>query len=206
MRAIIFWFDRWLSKRYGIYPIQNGKDSFMRIQLTRASHPVQLPGCEVKAANPILAMHLWNEYIPVIPPDGPDLGWARKVQRLFIGSLQAIAREMQSNPRLSDVQAVQAESVLLSLTGGERLIRRLGFVILPSHNPLGRFGEFWENLYTWSLMWAYNPVSLYNRHLLDLRREELWMAADEFVYRFGSNTGIRGSVEQDRVAVENDIL
>jgi hypothetical protein len=153
------------------------------------------------AGDPILAIHLWNEHLPLIPPAGPDMAWARSVQRSFIYSLQAIAEEMNKDPRLADVCAVQGESVLISLTGGEHLIRRLGFVILPAHNRLGRFGEFWENFYTWGLMWAYNPASLRNRHFSTLKKAELWMAADQFVRRYGLATVNRSSVEQERIKV-----
>lgn len=184
MRKVIFRFDGWLSQRYGIVPLPDVKECFLRIQLTTASHPIELPGCRIMAGEPILALHLWNERIPLLPPEGPDIAWARQVQRLFLSSLQAVACEIQRDPCLAEVRAVQAESVLLSFTGGERLVRRLGFVILPDRNRLGRFGEFWENFYAWWIMWAYNPVSLRHRSLLALRREEIWMAADEFVRRF----------------------
>ena len=199
MRKVIFWFDRWLSNQYGIYSVQDAEDCLLRVQITQARHPVGLVDLSLKAGEPILALHLWNDHLPQLPPDGPDMAWARSVQRLFIVSLQAVAREMQSDPRLADLGAVQGETVLISMTGGDHLIRRLGFVILPAHNPLGRFGEFWENFYTWGLMWAYNPVSLRNRHFSSLKREEMWMAADQFIRRFGSAAEAKSFVERDRI-------
>jgi hypothetical protein len=62
---------------------------------------------------------------------------------------------------------------------------RLGFVVRPCRNRLGRFGEFWENFYTWFLMWTFNPASLRGRSLPGLRRMEMWMAAEDFMQRFG---------------------
>ncbi len=173
----------------------------LRVQITRASHPMDLVDPSIKAGDPIVALHLWNDHLPLIPPSGPDMAWARSVQRLFISSLQAIAEEMQKDPRLTDVCAVQGESVLISLTGGEHLIRRLGFVILPSHNPLGRFGEFWENFYTWWLMWAYNPASLRNRHFSSLKRAELWMTTSQFIRHFGQATMNGSFVKQNHIQV-----
>lgn len=185
MRKVIYRFDGWLSRRSGIFQLPDEGECFLRIQLTRASHPVELPGCRVGIGEPILALHLWNEHIPLLPKEGPDMVWAKRVQRLFINSLHVVAREIQRNPRLVEVRAVRGESVLISFTGGDRLVRRLGFVVLPDQNRLGRFGEFWENFYTWWLMWAYNPATLRRRSLLALRREEMWMSVDEFVLRYG---------------------
>jgi hypothetical protein len=65
------------------------------------------------------------------------------------------------------------------------LATRLGFVVRPYRNRLGRFGEFWENLYTWFIMWTFNAASLHGRRLLGLRRMEMWIAAEDFVQRFG---------------------
>ncbi len=81
---------------------------------------------------------------------------------------------------------------------GEHVISRLGFSIVPCHNPLGRFGEFWENLYAWWLMDAFNPVSLNRRDLLHLHRTEFWMPAGEFLSRYGPPTA-----ESAATALEN---
>jgi hypothetical protein len=36
-------------------------------------------------------------------------------------------------------------------------------------------------------MWAYNQVSLENRHLLQLERTEVWMSAEGFVARYNTH-------------------
>ena len=69
-------------------------------------------------------------------------------------------------------------------SSGERLFTRLGFTVFPYQSPLGRFGEFWENFYTWALMWAYNAVSLRQRQLLALDRTESWITSGEFLRRY----------------------
>jgi hypothetical protein len=67
------------------------------------------------------------------------------------------------------------------------LLSWLGFVVQPYHSPLGSFGEFWENFYSWAIMWAYNAVSLRQRHLLQLRRSEFWMSIADFLRRYGAD-------------------
>jgi hypothetical protein len=65
-----------------------------------------------------------------------------------------------------------------------QMMQRLGFIMLPYHRPLGRFGEFWENLFSWWLMWAYNDSSLLRRSFWRLQRTEMWMTREEFLRRF----------------------
>jgi len=64
-------------------------------------------------------------------------------------------------------------------------MQRLGFMVLPYYRPFGAFGEFWENFYSWVLIWTYNPASMHNHHFLASRRAEIWMLADEFMKRYG---------------------
>ena len=105
----------------------------------------------------------------------------------MLGSLGEAARYLDCHPELGETRAVGGVTVLLA-TGGARLVRRLGFTVLPYHSPLGRFGEFWENFYTWVLMWTYNPASLRYHRIWSLRRKEFWMPAEEFRRRFGHET------------------
>ena len=64
-------------------------------------------------------------------------------------------------------------------------MQRLGFAVRPHHSALGRFGEFWENFYTWWVMWTYNPRSLDGRRLIRLERMEIWIQAENFLRRYG---------------------
>jgi hypothetical protein len=110
------------------------------------------------------------------------------MSRLFRGSLKAVARQMLTDPRLAEVRAVGGATALFSPegnTGALRLMQRLGFTVTPYQGPMGRFGEFWENLYSWWLMWTFNTVTLRHRRFLALRRAEIWMPAEGFVKRYG---------------------
>ena len=136
----------------------------------------------MRAGDPVLKLHLWNEHVPPIGPAGSDLAWAVSVRRMLIRSLRAAARWLASELGLANVRAIGGVTVLIS-AGGEggslRLMRRLGFDVFPYRGPWGRFGEFWENLYTWGLMWAFNTASL--RHKSLLRRTEVWMSLHTFL-------------------------
>jgi len=188
VREVIRRFDAFLSRQYGVFEFCQAEDCLLRLSLGKARRPMLLPGAEVPRGAPVLFLHLWNTRIPTIPPRGPDFNWAIRIQRMFIRSLGYAANYLKSNLDTEITQAVGGSTSLLSIpdrSGGVRLVERLGFTVLPYHSPLGRFGEFWENFYAWWLIWAYNPVSLRRRSLLGLRRVEIWMAACDFLSRYG---------------------
>jgi hypothetical protein len=103
---------------------------------------------------------------------------------------------LTTDPALAGVQALGGATVLVVAgrdSSPEKLFQRLGLELFPYHNPLGRFGEFWENAYTWALMWAYNGASLRHRHLLRLQRTEAWISTAAFLRRYGAK-----EAEKDR--------
>jgi len=189
MRALIRNFDSLLRRALGVFEFCDERECLFRLQLARASHDLCLSDdAEVRMGERVLMLHLWNEHVPPMGPAAPDLAWAVSVHRMLIHSLHRVAHWLAGQGALADVRAIGSVTVLI-LPGGNRgsmpLMRRLGFDVLPYRNPLGRFGEFWENLYTWGLMWTFNEASLRHRSLLRLRRAEMWMPADKFVQRYG---------------------
>jgi hypothetical protein len=190
MRALIRNFDTLVRRANGVFEVCDDEECLLRLQVARAPHALHLESQVVEAGAPVLVLHLWNEHIPPLPRAGPDLAWAVRGQRLFIQSLRATARQMQRDPRLAGVRAVGGATVLLSPRGNPHktgLVQRLGFSVTPYHGPLGRFGEFWENFYSWWIMWTFNAVSLRQRRLVRLRRVEVWITADRFLKRYGPN-------------------
>jgi hypothetical protein len=193
MRALVRRLDGLLRRANGVFEFCTQEDCVLRLQLRGAPHQLHLSdGVEVRAGDPVVMIHLWNEHVPPLGPDGPDLAWASRMGRMLLGSYRAVARWLADQPRMANVRAVGGVTVLISPHGGGgslRLMQRLGFEVLPYHvplgHPLGRFGEFWENLYTWWLMWAYNAASLRHRRLLRLCRTEFWMSARAFLERYG---------------------
>jgi hypothetical protein len=184
MRQIIRAFDRGLRRTLGVREFDADPECLLRIRRTRARRPLPLPGAVVPAGAPVLELHLWNERIPPISPQGADVAWAASIERRFLRSLRLLARHVQEEPGLREARALGGATVLAARPA-QGLIPRLGFHILPYRHPLGRFAEFWENAYTWALMWTFNQSSLRKRPLLRLRRSEIWMTAEDFLGRYG---------------------
>jgi hypothetical protein len=187
MRGLIRRLDAFLRRVKGVFEFCDAPDCLLRLAVGEAPRTLDLGNTVVAQGEPILELHLWNEHLPSPPPSGPDLTWATRLARLWVGSLRRAARYMRQDPRLAGVRAVRGVTVLIAPRdhpGGVHLMERLGFTVMPYRGPLGRFGEFWENLYTWGVMWAFNAVSLQGRQLIRLQRTEIWMPAEEFLRRY----------------------
>ena len=187
MKRTVRAFDHFLCRRQGVFVFWDNPDCLFRAQTTRASRTIVLPGTEIPTGVKVLGLHFWNEHIPRIPPEGPSFAQAVRGRRMIVSTFRALAREMRHDPRMEGIQALGGATVLFAAgdgSSGEKLFTRLGFTVSPHRNPLGHFGEFWENLYTWALMWAYNAVSLRQRRLLALHRTESWIASGEFLRRY----------------------
>lgn len=185
LRRLIRAFDCWVSQKSGIFIFSNDPYCILRAQVRKARHAVDLPGIHIEPGDAVLLLHLWNDHLPQMPLSGPDLAWANRTWRSFVRSLEHLAQYLQKHPEIQ-VRAVAGISALFTLDGdsGTRLMQRLGFSFLPYRSPLGKFGEFWENLYAWFLLWAFNPASRRSHRLFSLQRTEMWMERDEFIRRF----------------------
>jgi len=188
MRFLIRRFDAWVSRQRGIFDFSQEERCILRAEVCRARRDLKLPGISLNKGDMFIKMHLWNSHLPVIPEGGADLGWAAETWQRFRFSLRLLAGQIGNNPALSDVKAICGVSSLFSLHGdgsGARLMQRLGFVVIKNPSRLGAAGEFLENLYSWLLVWAYNPASLRSHTLPRLQRTALWMTAADLRQRFG---------------------
>jgi hypothetical protein len=188
MRAAIKRFDQFLREASGVFEFTDEDWCIFRLQLRAAPHDIRLcSGLFINEGEPILGLHFWNEQIPPLGRHGADVVWGAQVARLTIRSLRAIAAWVEGHPEVADRRVLGGATVLLDLEtvdGPANLIRRLGFEIFPFEGPLGRFGEFWENLYAWGLMWTYNGASVRRRPLASLRRTVIWMPVDDLLARY----------------------
>lgn len=189
LKGIIRHFDGWLSRIEHVEPFADGPLIILRLQDSVAAWDIPLTHGSVRAGSPVIVLHWWNDRLPPISSQGADLDWALQFQRCLLYSLKAAAHHLQNAPATNKVQAVGGNIVQIHLQDsdpGLRLLERLGFTVFPYHRPAGAFGEFWENFYTWLLMWTYNPGTLRSHSLLGLQRNEFWMTRKSFLEKFGA--------------------
>ncbi len=187
LRRIIRGFDDWLSLVEGVAPFTDDRGVILRAQAGTVAWTIPLSGGIIPRGSPVLMVHLWNERMPPIGAAGADLAWAIRTERALVYSFQEMGGYLGNSPRLHSVRAVGgviAQIHLQGPDGGRALLEHLGFTIYPYHRHLGAFGEFWENFFTWWLMWTYNPPSVHHRGMFDLQRGEFWMTREHFLRRF----------------------
>ena len=188
LRVIIRRFDNWLSHKDGVEPFTDDPQCILRIQIIQLDHDISFPDQTVHAGSKALSIHFWNEHMPLIPDDGPDLAYGLKFQRLIVYSMKLIAEHIEDRSALNDVKIVGGITTFVSreaADGGRKSFEHLGFTIFPHHRTLGAFGEFWENFYGWWLMWTFNPVSARYRKMQDMQHTEFWMTREKFMEKFG---------------------
>jgi len=165
----------------------------LRVALSYAGEDYTLSdGTVVRRGDPVGELHLWNERIPSMGSDGPDLAWGLRFYRRVVFSLRLLAAYVEGDPRFDSIVAFRGEPAFAVAdveAGLERFLRAAGFdlVRVPyASSRRGRFVEFWENFYTLMLIWTFNPASLRGKGLLRLRRYQLWMSRQTLRQRYGS--------------------
>jgi hypothetical protein len=177
-----------VRKSMHVYEFTDDPDCILRIQLTTSPRSVDFGTWQISKGDTILSIHAWNEKMPKIPEQGATIEWAIRLRRQVVHSFHKVAEELQMRGKYSLVKAIYGESTIFSFsehTGGLKMMQRLGFSILPYHSASGKFGDFWANLFSWWLMWAFNDLSLDTRHFKHLERTETWFQVDEFIQRYG---------------------
>lgn len=196
LRAAVRALDRFLSRRMALEELSDDPVCLFRGRPGTADHPLPVEeGRIVPEGSPVYEIHLWSERVPAMPSEGPDVRWAVSSLRRLQRSCRIVAGHLLEDPRLADARAVGGVTPFFAVAGGGRdggddpvargFFDRLGFTAHPHRHPLGRFGRFWENLYAWLLMWAYNPASVGHRKILGVRQTEIWMSREEFLRRHG---------------------
>jgi hypothetical protein len=145
-------------------------------------------GVMVEKSRLIGKLHLWNEHLPRMDEAGPSLEWATKTYRLWRASLKKLAAYLEDEPQFADIRAFRGEIAFFEKSlEGSALFERLGFDLVRADRKSGlkRFGEFWENLYTWWLIWTFNPGSLRRKDFFRMERAQLWISRQALLERYG---------------------
>ncbi len=180
--------DRWLRYRLGIYEYSTAERCLLRAERCRAEAPVELAdGVRVRAGDPLLRLHLWNERVPPMGPRGPSIGWARQIEQDLSVSLRELARHLAPEAGGDPVVAVCAHVHL----AGERqrlqmarIFGRFGFQMIPTERT-HRVRDFGESLLVALLAFATNPISLRNG-LLRRSCERVMISRAQLLRRYGS--------------------
>jgi hypothetical protein len=130
LESAVFALDRWLRQRRGVFEYSRDPHCLFRLEQRSADDALVLAdGTCVRAGAPVLALHLWNEHLPLMGRSGPTVAWAYKFCRAMRASLQELVRYLAQRPDLSDVRVLYAD---LRVSGDEHALR--------AGRSLGRYG------------------------------------------------------------------
>ncbi|MBU3887880.1 hypothetical protein [Methylosinus sp. KRF6] len=159
--------DAYLRRRQGVYEYSNLGQCLFRVQLVESTIDAILgDGTPLRRGAPILDLHIWNEHVPRTPQGGPNLGWARQLDRCIDASLRELAAHLARNRTLDGVSAVRGNLSLGAQSRSNQIARvasRFGFEQLPtprlSHKE--RLHWFGENILISMLVLAENASALH---------------------------------------------
>jgi hypothetical protein len=202
LSAFVSMIDRTLRLRQEIFEYSDCPRCVFRVQLATASCDIALAdGTFIYAGSRLINLHLWNEHVPPFPPQGPTLGWARRMCRDCETSLEELAAFIASNPALADVVAAGGKMMFGSTAQTElvaQFAERYGFVhaidTAARHSMAERLHLVGENILISMIVISHNPAAL-RTDWLRRDRVPLYIRRSELLRRFGSRE-IQASAHQ----------
>ncbi len=182
-----------LLRRYlHIYEFSQDEECLFRLAIRRSANELTLSdGTRVSKWDTIGELHLWNEHIPLIPEEGPNLAWALAFQRRLSRSFGALAAYVESDSQLHGIQAFRGQIFFggpYELAQMTHMAEHWGFDLVTKDDSDGLWRHlvgFGENVYSWGLIWAFNPTSAKGRDPRRLRRDELWISRRILISKYG---------------------
>lgn len=197
LRRPIIALDKTLRRQAGIVEFTDREDCILRMGIIPAPHPMTLSdGTELGPGDRIIDLHLWNEHIPDVEPDGPSLRWGRWMGRAFARSLGMLAQHLATRPDLADIKVIRARMNFGSPARSRELgpfAEGFGFEQVPDpqgQRPLARLHLLGENILLLLLAFAYNVHTFRWRTLLRGR-------SDTYVSRAGLDRRYGGQRKAD---------
>ncbi|WP_322798238.1 YkoP family protein [Thermoflexus sp.] len=189
IQAFVHQLDPVLRRVHRVWEFTEDPQCVLRVALSFSNQDLQLSdGTQIRRGDRIVELHLWNERIPRMPPEGPDLAWSLQFYRRLLASLRLVARWMEHHPEAGQARALRGETSMVDPARG--LIQALGFdLILLEQGARGwrRLRYQMDDFYVWLLMRTYNPASLRNRRLHQLERVQFWISREAFLRRYGTS-------------------
>jgi len=187
MGALVRWFDGWITASVGSMTISTEERCILKVELRRASGTLH---CQAPFFRRETQSSNFTSGTAICQKSRRKSGWSGAVEtwQRFQYSLRLLARQVEYEAAFQGVKQFAGSdrySAYREKDSGARLMERLGFTVLQNPSPLGLLGKFGENLYSWILLWAYNPAKLPSHTFLRLERTGIWMSACDLASRFG---------------------
>ena len=165
LQSAVFALDRRIRDKLGVYEYTVHPECLFRLQLVHVEDRLVLAdGTAVSPGSRALALHLWNERIPVMGPLGPTLAWARRIDRAIHASLHELACYLAEQPSLRDVAAICGDMPVRGIVQAKQLARimaRYGFeAAVGTADRRSLIHRFGDAVLVLMLVWATNPCAV----------------------------------------------
>lgn len=187
LRSCIRTIDETMRRKQGIFDYNTNPGCMFRASVHRLTEPIVAPGTFVPKGVKMLELHFRSEYVPPLPPEGPDLAYARKLIRMATKSFQMLADYLANDPLAGDIRVIGGKTNFLfsgNIQSGTQVLSRMGVGIAEHRSAAGVFERFFTDLYAWLLMWTYNPNVLRARKGLDIEWYWFWIGRDDLLARY----------------------
>ena len=185
--------DQFLRRREGIFEYSTDADCILRVSFGRCDGAVTLSdGTSLSPGDCVCDIHLFNDHIPAIGPEGAGIAWANQVQRGVRSSLAKLAGLFETDARFAHVKALRGQTIFVMGRGAEQLRRfvgRLHFEVQDPEKPpslFKRLHDQGENLLLWALVRTFNPGGLRNAKLTR-ERHRIFMSRQTLLSKYKRN-------------------
>lgn len=181
LRFLIIKFDQLLSNFLGVKIFTDNSSCILRYRIIKNKRYISLPNDTISKGEFIVELHLWNEHIPIVPEEGVSLFWGENFKNLFFYSFGELIDFLEKTP-YKEVDWFFGEICFFYKDHKKvvRFLKRLGFIVYPveASSIFQKFYIFLQNIYSFFLIYAYNPNSLRGKNLFSGKRYHLWIKKD----------------------------
>jgi hypothetical protein len=190
--------DRLLCRCHGVHEYTDDAQCIFRIALRTARTDILVrPAMLVRSGDAIVELHLWNEQVPLAPPDGANMAWGALADRRIRRSLTLLAAHLVAYPNIVAVHGEAAFGCQMGQQQRDRFAGRYGFAIVDGAPRLRRrVRHLCEDFLFWGMTRTFNPYGMKGKPI-HRTRYDIWMSRPELDRRWSiTATG-------DRVTADN---
>ena len=199
--------DDHLRRRDHVCEYSSEPRCVFRMQVVGARQDLVLAdGTTVRTGDKLINIHLWNEHIPVIPPEGATFAWGRRMGMAMDFSLRQLADFISCHPELVGITAIRANlavSTARTTTQLLRVMQHYGFEIVLDDKPVSwrqRLHQWGENVLGLLLLVAVNPAAA-RISVLSRVRSQVLLSRNNLDRRYGAlNPTLREPVSSTQSA------
>jgi ceramide glucosyltransferase len=184
--------DAFLRRREKIFEFTDDPNCLFRAGYSSSPrHLVLADDSRIAQGDLVMDMHLWNEHVIPIGPQGPGMRYGVEFLKRLDRSVEEVARFIRSStdPQVAAVRAIRCTTIQMPRNGEVQLARILGRFDMQKVEPirpvplLARVHDFFENFLIVILLWTFNPHALRGAKLIR-ERHEFWISREALLRRY----------------------